>query len=126
MMAVQGRPKLDLQAGQVAGVRYPVFWVDIDNPDRAHSAAGQRDNMGVYQQGLDRGGAIFSRLEGAWYGDGRIWITSTDGGAARMGQVWELDLKASEIRTCPTTSRSARAAGWCSARTAPRIRACTA
>jgi hypothetical protein len=98
MLAVRGRPKLDLQEGQPAGVQYTVHWVDIDDPDRAHHDSSRRDNMGVYQQGLDRGAAIFSRLEGAWYADGRIFVTSTDGGQARMGQVWEYDTKAEVLR----------------------------
>ena len=98
MLAVRGRPKIDLQDGQPAGAQFPIYWVDIDDPDRAHEDASRRDNMGVYQQGLDRGAAIFSRLEGAWHGEGRIYFTSTDGGQARMGQVWELDIKNDLLR----------------------------
>jgi secreted PhoX family phosphatase len=66
-----------------------VTWVPIDRPDRAHDAPG--DGRGVSEQGRSRGGAIFARLEGAWYGAGKIFFTSTSGGEARMGQVWEFD-----------------------------------
>ena len=41
---------------------------------------------------------MFSRLEGAWFGDGRLFVTATSGGDARMGQVWEVDPKAETLR----------------------------
>lgn len=91
MLAIDGRPRLDTSRGQRLGVSYGIHWVDIAEPDRPHVNAAQGDARGVLQQGLDRGGAIFSRLEGACFGDGRIFITATDGGEARMGQVWEID-----------------------------------
>jgi secreted PhoX family phosphatase len=43
----------------------------------------------VFNEGFDKGGAIFGRLEGAWYGAGCIYINSTSGGDARQGQVWQ-------------------------------------
>ncbi|WP_107706089.1 alkaline phosphatase PhoX [Nocardioides allogilvus] len=60
-----------------------VGWVDIDEPDPA------TDTVRVEAQG--KGAAVFSRLEGAWYGNGRIYVITTDGGPARQGQVFELD-----------------------------------
>jgi secreted PhoX family phosphatase len=98
MLAVDGRPRLDTSRGQRPGVTYGVHWVDIPEPDRPHVSAAQGDARGVLQQGLDRGGATFSRLEGACFGDGRIFITATDGGEARMGQVWELDPEQETLR----------------------------
>ena len=62
------------------------------------SAARSGYGMGVLQQGLDRGGAIFSRLEGAIFGDGRLYVTATDGGDAKMGQVWEIDPRRDRLR----------------------------
>lgn len=91
MLAIDGRPRFDTSRGQRAGVTYGVHWVDIPEPDRPHANAEQLDGGGVLAQGLDRGGAIFSRLEGATFGDGRLFVTATDGGDARLGQVWELD-----------------------------------
>jgi hypothetical protein len=52
----------------------------------------------VYSQGLARGAATFARLEGAWHGSGKIFVTATSGGAAKMGQVWEVDLRRSALR----------------------------
>ena len=45
-----------------------------------------------------RGGAVFARLEGACYDAGKIYVTSTNGGGAAMGQVWELDPARDELR----------------------------
>ncbi|HMG17934.1 MAG TPA: alkaline phosphatase PhoX, partial [Gemmatimonadales bacterium] len=40
-------------------------------------------------QGLAKGGTIFQRLEGCWYGDGSIFFNATSGGDAGAGQVWQ-------------------------------------
>jgi secreted PhoX family phosphatase len=98
MMAVRGQPRLDLREGQAAGVRYGVFWVDIGDRDRPHAAPAAADGSGVFSQGFEGGGAVFARLEGACYADGKVFITSTDGGNARMGQVWQLDVDRQELR----------------------------
>jgi hypothetical protein len=96
MLAVDGTRRFDTSRGQRPGFSYPIHWEDIRDPDRAHHDG--TDGLGVLQQGLDRGGATFSRLEGAWFGDGRLFVTATDGGNARMGQVWELDPERSILR----------------------------
>jgi secreted PhoX family phosphatase len=96
MLAILDRPRMDLRRDQPKGVRYPVAWVDIAEPDRAHFE--KTDGKGVFRQGLEAGGATFARLEGAWYGGGLIYFTSTSGGNARMGQVWELDPVREELR----------------------------
>jgi secreted PhoX family phosphatase len=98
MLAVGGRPRLDLRDGQQVGVRYSTFWVPIGDPERANETEGPATGGGVFAQGLAAGGAIFARLEGAWYGDGRVYVTATSGGRAQMGQVWELDIDREELR----------------------------
>ena len=98
MLAIKRRPRLDLRRGQPAGVRYPIDWVDIHEPERAHSNPDERNSAGVFTQGYEAGGALFGRLEGIWYADRRLFITSTDGGDAKMGQVWELDIRNQELR----------------------------
>jgi uncharacterized protein len=98
MLAVKGSPTIDLRTGQYPNARYGVAWVDIDDPDRAHVDDEAADGAGVFQQGRAQGGALFARLEGAWYGGGLIYFTSTSGGDARMGQVWELDPVREELR----------------------------
>ncbi len=98
MLAVAGRPKFDTRTGQQPGTTYPIRWVDIPEPNKAHDDAGRRDAAGVFTQGLDGGGAIFARLEGAWYAGGRVFVTATNGGNAQMGQVWELDIRDQQLR----------------------------
>lgn len=98
MLAINGRPRYDTGNDNRDGTTYHVHWVDVLRPDRPHASAAARDGHGVLQQGLQRGGAIFSRLEGACFADGRLFVTATDGGSARMGQVWELNPAADQLR----------------------------
>ena len=86
MLRVQGADRYDTTAGQSQGQVLPATWVDIDDPD---SDLAETDPNYVFKQGLDRGGAIFQRLEGCWYGDGSIFFNATSGGDAEAGQVWQ-------------------------------------
>ena len=92
MLAVQDRPNYDTSAGQHTGEVLPVTWVPIADPDPANAAT---DSQAVFRQGWDQGGAVFNRLEGAWYGDGSVFFISTNGGDPRpmgdpgLGQVWQ-------------------------------------
>ncbi len=86
MLAVKARPGYDARTGQRVGKPLPVTWVDIDDPDPANADA---DPRAVHKQGVAEGGATFDRLEGCWYGDGSVFFTSTSGGDAGLGQVWE-------------------------------------
>lgn len=67
-------------------------WVTIENPDWA---PGEPSPV---QQGIAQGGAVFARLEGAWYQDGKVYIVSTSGGPAGQGQVFEYDLASEALR----------------------------
>ncbi|MDJ0946728.1 MAG: DUF839 domain-containing protein [Kiloniellales bacterium] len=69
------------------GASFEVDWVDIPVPD-----PGPEDAP-VVAQGLAEGAAFFTRGEGAWYSRGSVFFTSTDGGEARQGQVWEYDIR---------------------------------
>ena len=89
MLAVSGQPQADLDANQRVGQDLAIAWVDIERPEDAH-VGDSTVGGGLHRQGRDRGGATFARLEGACYADGRVFITSTSGGNAKMGQVWEL------------------------------------
>ncbi len=97
MLGVRGQADADLRGGQPAGTRYPVSWVDIDDPLRPH-APGTTDTLGVFSQGRQRGGAVFARLEGCWWERDRVWFTATSGGAARAGQIWAYHPKRDELR----------------------------
>lgn len=86
MLAIKGRPQANLITGQTVGVRLPVEWVTIDDPDPNLEGGA----LSCYRQGLAKGGASFNRLEGVFPGlDGRsIYFVSTSGGEKRYGQLW--------------------------------------
>ncbi|GIW53260.1 MAG: hypothetical protein KatS3mg081_2615 [Gemmatimonadales bacterium] len=86
MLAVKGKPRYDTRNRQRMGEELPVIWVDIDDPD---PQGGPEEVSAVFEQGYARGGAVFARLEGCWYGDGNVYIVSTNGGDAELGQVWQ-------------------------------------
>jgi secreted PhoX family phosphatase len=75
------------------GTAYPrTSWVRIDEPDPDPGVPRPTD------QGIAKGGATFSRLEGAWYGNGVIYIVSTSGGPVGLGQVFEYDPRSGRLR----------------------------
>ncbi len=86
MLAVADRPRYDSTRGQRPGRALPAVWVDIPDPDPANAAS---DSAAVFRQGLAKGGTIFQRLEGCWYGDGAVYFNATAGGDAGHGQVWQ-------------------------------------
>lgn len=86
MLAVLRRPRYDTRTRQRVGTELPVTWVDIADHD---PQGGPEQVSAVFQQGYATGGTLFSRLEGCWYGEGSVYIVSTSGGNAEMGQVWE-------------------------------------
>lgn len=85
IMAVDGAPGFVTVWGMRPGETVPAHWLDIEDPD---PAAAETDPSALFREGLSKGAAVFARLEGAWYGDGGIYIVSTDGGRARAGQVF--------------------------------------
>lgn len=85
MLAIRGRPQLDMREGQTVGARLHVEWVDIDDPDPSYSSISDPD--GTFLQGYAKGGALFNRLEGCWYDEGSIFFVSTSGGDAKSGDV---------------------------------------
>lgn len=86
MLAIKDRPAYNTTRGQRIGQPLAVAWVNIGTPD---PDAAETDPSAVFRQGLAKGGAIFNRLEGAWYGDESIFFNSTNGGDAGLGQVWQ-------------------------------------
>jgi secreted PhoX family phosphatase len=93
MLKLSRRPNVNLR-GAFHGTPYPVpvgepldvEWVPINDPENLVAESN-------YAQGAARGGADFSRPEGAWYGDGTVFFVCTDGGTTGNGQVFALDLK---------------------------------
>ena len=85
MMAVTGRPAYVAARGQTVGATLRAHWVDIDEPDPPNTEA---EHLAVFLQGIVKGAARFDRLEGAFYGDGGIYVVSTSGGDRGAGQVF--------------------------------------
>jgi hypothetical protein len=65
---------------------FDVTWVPIANPD-----PDVPNEPSCLRQGLDLGGADFKRLEGCWFGEGKVYFVSTNGGPISEGQVYEYD-----------------------------------
>lgn len=97
MLAITGRPGYDTRVGQKTKVKLPVSWVDIDDP--SNEAAYRADALYTYKQGLAKGGATFSRGEGAWYSRGSVFFACSNGGDARLGQIFELKLHANDVQS---------------------------
>ena len=85
MLAITGRPNVDLRQGQTRGARLPVSWVKIDNPDPPLTRVA--DPNSTFNQGWAKGAAKFNRLEGCWEDDSTIFFVSTSGGNAKNGDV---------------------------------------
>lgn len=99
MLKVRGKPGFNLQPLGCDGQVFRTEWVTIDDPD-PNIAGGEPS---VFQQGLNKGGASFRRLEGCWYGDSKIFFVSTDGGPATIsglgeGQVFVYDPRRETLR----------------------------
>lgn len=95
MMKLTGRP--DVQRQVSPNAIFDVEWVDIEDPLRPHSPLGP-DGLGVYAQGKMQGATTFSRLEGCWFGGGKVYIASTSGGDAGLGQIWEYNPRTEQMR----------------------------
>ena len=74
------------------GTEYRTGWVDIDNPDYAPG------ELRPAIQGQLAGGAVFRRLEGAWWGNERAYFVSTSGGPVGQGQIFEYDPRGEYMR----------------------------
>lgn len=86
MLKIKGTSQYDTRSGQQTAKALPVEWVTIDDPDPANASS---DSLAVFRQGWAKGGAVFRRLEGCWWGNGSVYFTATNGGDVPQGQVWE-------------------------------------
>ncbi len=86
MLAIKDQANFDTRTRQKIGVALESKWVDIRHPDPPEA---ELDNLAVYKQGLAAGAATFARLEGCFFGNGRVYFTATIGGDKELGQIWE-------------------------------------
>lgn len=63
-----------------AGNPQAVRWVDLDEVE---SPLGD-----LRHRGFAAGAALFARGEGAWWGEDAAWFAMTNGGSARLGQIF--------------------------------------
>lgn len=118
MLAVRGLRNANLAADQARGVTYQVKWVDIEDPDptfpyypgREPSTTNNEALTYVGDQGREQGAALFSRLEGQVYDNGKVYFCSTQGGGPAdeapasdgygngYGQIWAYDTRESTLR----------------------------
>ncbi len=59
----------------------PVKWVDLDEVE------SPRHDLRL--RGFASGAALFARGEGAWWGEDAAWFAMTNGGPARLGQIFK-------------------------------------
>lgn len=69
----------------------PCEWVDIKDPQQAHSP-GSHDGAGVVTQGLAAGATAFVGLEGCVFDEGNVYFTSKSGGEAAAGQIFKFNI----------------------------------
>ena len=96
MLAIKDQPGYDTRSGQQTKVKLPVTWVDIEDP--SNEEAYRADALYTYKQGLAKGGATFSRGEGAWQSRNSVFFACSNGGDARLGQIFELHLKNNDVQ----------------------------
>jgi secreted PhoX family phosphatase len=96
MLAIKDMPAYDTRIGQQTNVKLPVTWVDIEDP--SNEAAYRADSSYNYKKGLALGGATFSRGEGAWQSRNSVFFACSNGGDARLGQIFELHLKNNDVQ----------------------------
>lgn len=86
MLAIKDKPAYDTRTGQEQNKILDATWVTIDQPDPPEA---DEDTIAVYRQGVAKGGATFTRLEGCCADKyGRIYFSATDGGDSKGGQIW--------------------------------------
>jgi secreted PhoX family phosphatase len=84
----------------ITGQSAAASWVVIDSPDFGPGEPSPGS------QARAKGSARISRGEGCWYGNGVIYVISTDGATSRQGQVFAYDPVASTF-TCVFASPAA-------------------
>ncbi|WP_117210868.1 alkaline phosphatase PhoX [Allorhizocola rhizosphaerae] len=82
MLVING-PRYDTRKDGTGTTYASTSWVTIDEPDPATGVP--------FTEGFAKGGAVFARLEGAWYAGGKVYIVSTSGGPAGQGQIFEYE-----------------------------------
>lgn len=98
MLAIAGKPNYNTTTGQKVGAVLDTRWVRIDDPDPEDA---EENASSVLAQGTAKGAATFSALEGLYLRDGVAYFSSSDGGDAERGQIWQftpIDLERGKLK----------------------------
>ena len=103
MMKIKGQPGVNTRFWVDTSTTWEVEWADVPVPDPPTNASNGLLGPSPFQQGLANGGASFQRLEGCWYGDGKVFFLSTDGGpltssGSGEGQIFEYDIRCETLK----------------------------
>jgi hypothetical protein len=90
-LRIVGNPNLDTRKGWPVGTQFSVDWVTITDPNPSNGETCDPEAHAL-------GAALFDRTEGIWSANGRVYFDCTEGGAAGMGQIWQLDPAAGFLR----------------------------
>lgn len=129
MLAVRGLPQYSTLTGQTVGLRLPVRWVTIDDPDPANP---ELDPAAVFNQGYAKGGAAFLGGEGTTMLGRDVYFTCSAAAMRSWARAGDIGRAASigansssfsnrAIRTCWTRATTfvlaPAARGWSSPKT---------
>ena len=105
MLRIRGEDRKDMRplAATTPSTYFDTAWVEIGDPDPDLEAGAPS----CFEQGFNKGAAAFRRLEGSWFGLGKVYFTSTDGGPSGKGQVYEFDPMSETLRLIYHSSSSA-------------------
>lgn len=83
-LKVVGQPELRTWKNLRPGDRFAVTWVEVDDPTPASDT--------VRRQAHRQGAAKIRRGEGLWLHQNSLFVSSTSGGPAHAGQIFELEI----------------------------------
>jgi hypothetical protein len=86
----------------VTGQSDTASWVVVDDPDPQTNGYPESTRG----QAAAKGAALITRGEGAWHGNGVVYVVASNGGPLRLGQVFSYDPVTSRF-TCVYSSTSA-------------------
>lgn len=85
MLRVRDMPAANLGGSYPSGTSFHVDWVPIEQPDDPRPRGSR---LSVWTQGRLQGAATFSKLEGCWHEQGKVYFVASRGGTGH-GQIWE-------------------------------------
>jgi secreted PhoX family phosphatase len=85
MLGIEGLPQYETGTAQTVGMTLPTTWIRIENPDPEDA---QENASAIFEEGWGKGGASFLGLEGAWFANGSVYFSASDGGDKERGQIW--------------------------------------